>query len=286
MRLKAGLTLAAWGVAVAALISFFASAFPAGATDKPFITVASTTSTQNSGLFRHILPRFTKVSGIEVRVVAVGTGAAIRNARNGDADVLLVHHKPSEERFIERGYGVKRHPIMYNDFVIVGPSADPAGISGGGDAPAALRALARAKAAFVSRGDASGTHERERELWKAVGYDPVSASGTWYRETGAGMGATLNVAAAIGAHTLADRGTWLSFGNRGGLKILVEGDPRLRNEYGVILVSEHRHPHVKTREGQIFIDWLRSPDGRAAINSFKIDGQQLFIAPHHWEDSP
>jgi len=251
---------------------------PSWSREKPFITLASTTSTQNSGLFRHLLPRFTKASGIEVRVVAVGTGAAIRNARNGDADVLLVHHKASEQKFVADGFGRKRHPLMYNDFIIVGPDEDPAGIGGGTNAPQALRAIARAKALFVSRGDASGTHKRELELWTIAGTDPSAASGAWYRETGSGMGAALNIAAGIGAHTLVDRGTWLSFNNRQDLAILVEGDPRLRNEYGVILVSKDKHPHVKTKEGGAFVDWLLSNAGRAAINDFKISGQRLFTA--------
>jgi tungstate transport system substrate-binding protein len=251
---------------------------PATAADPSFIVVASTTSTQNSGLFGHILPIFTKKTRIEVRVVAVGTGAAIRNARNGDADVLLVHHKPSEEQFVADGYGVKRYPLMFNDFIIVGPAADPAKVAGGTDAPAALRAIAGAKAPFVSRGDSSGTHKRERELWKAAAFDPSAASGTWYRETGSGMGATLNVAAGSGAYTLADRGTWLSFKNRRDLEVLVEGDPGLRNEYGVILVSKDKHPHVKAEQGQAFIDWLISPEGHAAINGFKINGERLFTA--------
>lgn len=251
---------------------------PSWSREKPFITLASTTSTQNSGLFRHLLPRFTKASGIEVRVVAVGTGAAIRNARNGDADVLLVHHKASEQKFVADGFGRKRHPLMYNDFIIVGPDEDPAGIGGGTNAPQAFRAIAQAKALFVSRGDASGTHKRELELWTIAGTDPSAASGAWYRETGSGMGAALNIAAGIGAHTLVDRGTWLSFNNRQDVAILVEGDPRLRNEYGVILVSEDKHPHVKTEEGGAFVDWLLSNAGRAAINDFKINGQRLFTA--------
>jgi tungstate transport system substrate-binding protein len=246
--------------------------------DAPYITVASTTSTQNSGLFRHILPKFTEVSGIEVRVVAVGTGAALRLARAGDADVLLVHHRTSEEKFIAEGFGIRRYPVMFNDYVIVGPGDDPAGLAGGRDAAKALAAIAGAKTAFVSRGDDSGTHKRERELWTAAGINPTTSSGTWYRETGSGMGATLNVGAALGAHALTDRGTWIGFANKRDLVALVEGDPRLRNEYGVILVSKQRHDHVKAREGQIFIDWLLSPPGRAAINGFRIGGTRLFTA--------
>jgi tungstate transport system substrate-binding protein len=242
------------------------------------ITVASTTSTQNSGLFRHILPKFTAASGIEVRVVAVGTGAALRLARAGDADVLLVHHKSSEEAFVANGFGVRRHPVMFNDFVIVGPDGDPAKIAGGRDAASALAKIARAKMPFVSRGDDSGTHKRERELWAAVDINPSTASGTWYRETGSGMGATLNVGTAMNAHALSDRGTWLGFANKRDLMVLVEGDPRLRNEYGVILVSKQRHGHVKADEGQSFIDWLLSPAGRSAINGFRINGKRLFTA--------
>lgn len=246
--------------------------------DAPYITVASTTSTQNSGLFRHILPTFTAASGIDVRVVAVGTGAAIRLARSGDADVLLVHHKASEENFVAEGFGVRRHPIMFNDFVIVGPGDDPAKISGKTDAAQALAEIARTRTAFVSRGDNSGTHKRELELWAAAGVDPRATSRTWYRQTGSGMGATLNVGAAMGAYALSDRGTWLSFGNKRDLAVLVEGDARLRNEYGAILVSQQRHPHVKSRDGQALIDWLISPAGRAAINGFKIESMQLFTA--------
>lgn len=252
-------------------------AHPAGA-QLPYITVASTTSTQNSGLFHHILPKFTETSGIEVRVVAVGTGAALRIARAGDADVLLVHHRSSEEKFVAEGFGVRRYPAMVNDFVIIGPGEDPAGLAGGRDAARALATIAQIKAAFVSRGDDSGTHKREMELWQAAGVDPRAASGTWYRETGSGMGATLNVGAALGAHALTDRGTWLGFGNKRDLVVLVEGDARLHNEYGVILVSKQRHGHVKAREGQAFIDWLLSAPGRAAINGFTIDGERLFTA--------
>ena len=266
------------GVAVAgALAAVLLGPHPSNA-EPPYITVASTTSTQNSGLFRHILPKFTAASGIEVRVVAVGTGAALRLARSGDADVLLVHHKASEEKFVAEGFGVRRYPVMFNDFVIVGPRADPARVAGGRDAAMALATIARAGAAFVSRGDNSGTHKREVELWAAAGFDPSAASGTWYRETGSGMGATSNVGAAMDAHALSDRGTWLGFANKRSLAILIDGDPRLRNEYGVILVSKQRHGHIKASEGQAFIDWLISATGRAAINGFQIDGMRLFTA--------
>ncbi len=248
----------------------------AAAADR-FITVASTTSTENSGLFGHILPLFRARTGIQVRVVAVGTGQAIRLARNGDADVLLVHHRPSEERFVAEGYGVERFDLMYNDFVIVGPKADPAGIRGMTDAPAALDKVAAARAPFASRGDDSGTHKKELSLWRAAGVDVAAASGSWYRETGSGMGATLNAAAAMDAYALADRATWLAFKNKAGLALLVEGDPRLFNQYGVILVNPARHPHVKQADGQAFIDWLLSADGQRAIADFKLDGRQLFF---------
>ncbi len=243
-----------------------------------FITLASTTSTENSGLFGHILPRFTAATGIAVRVVAVGTGQALRLARNGDADVLLVHHRPSEEAFVAEGYGVARHEVMANDFVLVGPAADPASVAGLDDAAAAFARIAETAAPFVSRGDDSGTHKKELELWLAAGRTPAAAGGSGYREAGAGMGATLNTAAAMNAYTLADRATWASFRNKGDLVIAAEGDPRLFNPYGVILVSPGRHPHVKAADGQAFIDWLLSEDGQAAIASFTIDGQQMFFA--------
>ncbi len=244
--------------------------------EAPFIVVASTTSTRNSGLFDYLLPKFRAQTGIEVRVVAVGTGAALRLARNGDADVLVVHHRPSEEAFVAEGYGLARHDLMYNDFLVVGPKPDPAGIAGEADVAVALARIAGRGAIFVSRGDDSGTHKRERALWLASVVDPGPASGGWYRETGSGMGATLNVAAAMAAYTLVDRGTWLSFRNVRGLRALVEGDPRLRNDYGVILVDPARHPHVKAALGQAFIDWLLSAEGRALIESFRIGGWQLF----------
>ncbi|RED53945.1 substrate-binding domain-containing protein [Aestuariispira insulae] len=243
-----------------------------------FITVASTTSTQNSGLFDHILPAFTEKTGIEVRVVAVGTGAAIKLAKNGDADVLFVHHKPSEEQFVAEGYGVERFDVMYNDFIIVGPKADPAGIKGMTDVTAALAQVADQGAAFASRGDDSGTHKKELGLWKEAGVDPTASSGNWYNETGSGMGATLNVAAAKDAYALSDRGTWLSFKNRGTLGIQVAGDTRLFNQYGVILVNPDRHGHVKVAESQAFIDWLRSDEGQALIDGFTINGEKLFNA--------
>ena len=241
------------------------------------ITVASTTSTENSGLFAHILPRFTRDTGIAVRVVAVGTGQAIRIARNGDADVLLVHHKPSEEKFVAEGFGVTRHQVMSNDFVLAGPAADPAGVRGLSDAAAALRKIARTDSVFASRGDDSGTHKVELSLWRAAGLDPARAKAGWYRETGSGMGATLNTASAMDAYVLSDRATWVAFANKGDLEILVHGDPRLRNPYGVILVNPARHPHVNARAGQAFIDWLISEPGQRAIASFRVGGEQLFF---------
>jgi tungstate transport system substrate-binding protein len=247
----------------------------AQAADK-FITVASTTSTANSGLFDSILPMFEKKAGIQVRVVAVGTGQAIRQAKNGDADVLFVHHKPSEEAFVSEGYGVKRSDVMYNDFVVCGPKSDPAGVAGMKDAPAALKKIAAAKAAFTSRGDDSGTHKKELGLWKEAGIDIAAHSGTWYREVGSGMGATLNTAVGMDAYVLADRGTWLSFKNRGNLDVVVEGDARLFNQYGIILVDPKKHAHVKADLGQAFIDWVLSADGQSAIGDFKINGEQLF----------
>ena len=245
--------------------------------DDKFIIVQSTTSTQNSGLFDHILPIFTKRTGIEVRVVAVGTGQALKNAENGDGDVVLVHSKPDEEKFVADGWGVKRQDVMYNDFVIVGPAADSAKIAGVQDAAEALKRVAAAKAPFASRGDESGTHKAELKLWKDAGVDPKPESGKWYLETGSGMGATLNTAVGKQAYTLTDRGTWLSFANKGDFKVLVEGDPKLFNQYGVILVNPAKHEKVKAKEGQAFIDWLTSPEGQAAIASYKLDGEQLFF---------
>lgn len=241
------------------------------------IVVQSTTSTENSGLFKHLLPMFTAKTGIEVRVVAVGTGQAIKNAANGDGDVLLVHDKPAEEKFVADGLGVRRHDIMYNDYVLVGPDDDPAAIAGGKDAVAAVGRIAASKAPFVSRGDDSGTHKAELRLWKDAGVDAKAASGTWYREAGQGMGATLNTAAGMNAYALTDRATWSSFKNRGRLKLLAEGDKALFNQYGAILVNPDRHPNVKKAEGQAFIDWLVSKEGQDAIAAFKIEGEQQFF---------
>lgn len=252
---------------------FFAlTSLQAQATER-FITVASTTSTANSGLFDSLLPQFTAATGIEVRVVAVGTGQAIRLAENGDADVLLVHHRPSEEAFVAHGFGVKRYDLMYNDFVLVGPANDPAQIDGCTSAADAMASLANSSTRFVSRGDDSGTHKREKSLWKAAN---VTAKGAWYLELGAGMGATLNSASAMGAYTLSDRGTWISFKNKGNLAILCESDSALFNPYGVILVDPKRFPHVKAADGQAFIDWLISDAGQQAIGDFQRDGEALF----------
>ena len=242
-----------------------------------FITVTSTTSTENSGLFRYLLPLFQHDTGIEARVVAVGTGQAIALAQRGDADVLLVHHKPSEEQFVAEGFGVTRYDVMYNDFVLVGPQTDPAGVKGTTDVAAALAQIAARRAVFVSRGDDSGTHKLELSLWQTIGVDVAAASGTWYRETGAGMGGTLNIASGLEAYALTDRGTWLSFKNRGKLAMLVEGDSRLFNQYGVILVNPAKHKHIKAKDGQAFIDWLLSDRGQQAIAAFRLEGEQAFF---------
>jgi tungstate transport system substrate-binding protein len=241
-----------------------------------FITVASTTSTEQSGLFKHLLPLFEKKTGVQVRVVAVGTGQALDMGRRGDADVALVHDKAAEEKLVAEGWYVNRHDVMYNDFILVGPKSDPAGARGA-DTLAALKKIFDRKAPFASRGDKSGTHAAELRLWQIAGLDPAAGKGTWYRETGSGMGPTLNTASAMNAYALTDRGTWLSFKNRGDLTILVEGDKRLFNQYGVMLVNPARHPHVKKNEGVAFIDWLISPEGQKAIAGYKIGGEQLFF---------
>lgn len=242
-----------------------------------FIIVQSTTSTQNSGLFDYMLPKFKEATGIDVRVVAVGTGQAIKNAQNGDGDVLFVHAKPAEEKFVAEGWGVKRFDVMYNDFVIVGPQTDPAGIAGGRDVIAALKKIAATQAPFASRGDDSGTHKAELRLWKAADIDVKAQSGGWYRETGSGMGATLNTGVGMEAYVLTDRATWISFKNKGDFKILSEGDERLFNQYGVILVNKEKHPTVKAELGQKFVDWVVGPAGQKAIADYRIDGQQLFF---------
>lgn len=238
------------------------------------ITVASTTSTEQSGLFGHILPIFEQGTGVEVRVVAQGTGQALETGRRGDADVVFVHARELEDQFVAEGHGIARVDVMYNDFVLVGPGDDPAGVANAGDAAAAMAAIAQAEAPFASRGDDSGTHVAEMNLWEAAGIEPA---GDWYRETGSGMGPTLNTASQMNAYALTDRGTWLSFENPGELKVLFEGDEVLFNPYGVILVNPERHPHVKAEAGQAFIDWLVSPEGQEAIADHKIDGQQLFF---------
>jgi tungstate transport system substrate-binding protein len=251
-------------------------ALPALAQERT-ITVASTTSTEQSGLFGHILPIFTRETGITVRVVALGTGQALDVGRRGDADVLFVHDRVAEQRFVTEGYGGPRHHVMYNDFVIVGPAADPAHVAGTTDTVAALRRIAETRSPFISRGDRSGTNAAELRLWRAAGIDPVQGRGQWYREVGQGMGPALNTATAQNAYILTDRGTWLNFRNRQALKIAVEGDTRLFNQYGVMLVNPQRHPHVKVADGQRFIDWIISPAGQAAIATYKINGEQLFF---------
>ena len=258
-------------------MAVFATLAPAALAEDQFIIVQSTTSTQNSGLFDHILPKFQEQTGIEARVVAVGTGQALKNAQNCDGDVLFVHAKPDEEKFVAAGYGVERFDVMYNDFVIVGPAADPAKVGGMSDASAALQKIAEAKAPFASRGDDSGTHKKELSLWREAGVDPTAASGEWYRETGSGMGATLNTAVGMDAYALTDRGTWISFENKGDFKVLVEGDDALFNQYGVIRVSPEHCPNVKTAPAQQFVDWITGPDGQQAIAGYQLNGQQLFF---------
>ena len=249
----------------------------AAQTQERFITVASTTSTEQSGLFGYLLPIFEKKTGIQVRVVALGTGQALDLARRGDADVVFVHAKSAEEKFLAEGEGVKRFPVMYNDFVLIGPKSDPAKIAGDKDILDALKKIRAAQAPFVSRGDKSGTHMAELDLWKASGTDLDKAKGPWYRDTGQGMGPALNTASSMNAYLLADRGTWLAFKNRGELAILVEGDRRLNNQYGVMLVNPEKHPTVKKDLGQTFVDWVISPEGQKAIADYKIGGEQLFF---------
>jgi len=248
-----------------------------GALAQSFITVASTTSTEQSGLFKHLLPIFQKKTRIEVRVVALGTGQSLDMGKRGDADVVFVHAKSAEEKFVAEGHGVKRLPVMYNDFVLVGPKSDPAKIAGGKDTLEALRKIKGASAAFVSRGDRSGTHMAEIALWKQAKVDIAAEKGPWYRDTGQGMGPALNTASSMNGYILTDRATWISFKNRGDLAILVEGDKRLFNQYGVILVNPEKHKHVKKEMGQAFIDWVVSPAGQTAIADFKIGGEQLFF---------
>ncbi|WP_232628205.1 extracellular solute-binding protein [Methylobacterium sp. Leaf118] len=263
------------GILTLGLLAALTAAVPVQA-EPSSIVVASTTSTEQSGLFKHILPLFKDKTGIAVKVVALGTGQALDAARRGDADVVLVHDRPAEEKFVAEGFAKARQDVMYNDFVVIGPAADPAGIKGA-TLSDAFRKLAAAKAPFVSRGDRSGTHSAELRAWKEAGVDLAAARGAWYRDVGQGMGPALNTASALGAYLLADRGTWLSFKNRGDLTILVQGDTRLFNPYGVMLVNPEKHPTVKVKEGQAFIDWLVSPEGQAAIASYTIDGEALFF---------
>ncbi len=261
-------------IALALLISMFTRpALSAGES----IIVQSTTSTANSGLYDYLLPMFERQTGVRVNVVAVGTGQAIKNARNCDGDVLLVHARSAEEKFVADGYGVKRHDLMYNDFVFVGPPSDKAGIGGGRSATEALTRISGSEARFASRGDNSGTHKKEIALWQKTGIDPGKASGGWYLETGSGMGATLNAAVGSGAYTMTDRATWISFGNKQDFRIQVEGDDDLFNQYGIILVNPDKCATVKREAAQKFIDWMRSPQGQGAIASYRLDGQQLFF---------
>jgi tungstate transport system substrate-binding protein len=262
---------------VVRILLFIALAVPAFA-QEPYITVASTTSTQDSGLFSHILPAFKAKTGITVRVVALGTGQALALGRRGDADVLFVHDREAELKFAADGDGLDRREVMYNDFILVGPKSDPAKIGTGKDIAVALRSIAMERAPFISRGDKSGTHAAELRYWKEVSIDPVASRGTWYKEIGQGMGAVLNTAAASGAYTVADRGTWLNFRNRGDLVILTQGDPKLFNQYGVMLINPAKHPNVKKDLGMQFIDWLTSPEGQQTIAAYKINGEQLFFA--------
>jgi tungstate transport system substrate-binding protein len=258
-----------------AAIALLGGLNPASAQDKS-IVVASTTSTQDSGLFGHILPLFKAKTGIDVKVVAQGTGQALDTARRGDADVVFVHAKSQEEKFLSEGFGVKRYPVMYNDFVLIGPKTDPAGVKDGKDVVAALKTIKAKNAPFISRGDRSGTHSAELRLWKAADIDIAKDKGPWYKEIGQGMGAALNMASASNSYVLSDRGTWLHFKNRGDLAVLVEGDKRLFNQYGVMLVNPKKHANVKADLGQQFIDWLVSPEGQQAIAGYKINGDQLF----------
>ena len=262
-------------LALALLSGAIATFAPASAQDRS-IVVASTTSTQDSGLFGYLLPIFKAKTGIEVKVIAQGTGQALDTARRGDADVVFVHAKSQEKKFLAEGFGVKRYDVMYNDFVLIGPNSDPAGVKGR-DIEAALKTIQAKAAPFVSRGDKSGTHSAELALWKQAGIDIAATKGSWYREIGQGMGAALNTAGAMNAYVLSDRGTWISFKNRGDLEIVVEGDKRLFNQYGIMLVNPEKFPSVKKELGRSFVDWLVSPEGQAAIAGYKIDGQQLFF---------
>jgi len=248
---------------------------------QPYILLQSTTSTKNSGLYDYILPQFAAETGIEVRVVAVGTGQALRNAQNGDADVLIVHSKQRELEFVANGYGIHRHRLMYNDFIVVGPMHDPAGVASSHKIVESLNRIARSQSIFLSRGDDSGTHIKELSLWSLANIDVQSHSGQWYREAGSGMGVTLNAAIAMNAYTLSDRATWISFANKQSHKILYQGEPPLNNQYGVIIVNPDLHPHVKINEATIFVEWLLSDAGQRTIAEFKVQGQQLFFPNAH-----
>jgi tungstate transport system substrate-binding protein len=263
-------------LAIPLALGLIASLLPASAQEKS-IVVASTTSTEDSGLFGYLLPIFKAQTGIDVKVVAQGTGQALDTARRGDADVVFVHARPEEEKFVAEGFGVKRFDVMYNDFVLIGPKSDPANVNGGPDIVAALKAIAARHAPFVSRGDRSGTHQAELALWRDAGVDIAMSKGPWYRDIGQGMGAALNTAAAMSAYVLSDRGTWIAFRNRVDLVVAVEGDRRLFNQYGIILINPAKFPHVKKELGQQFIDWVLSPQGQQAIAGYQIAGQQLFF---------
>ena len=267
--------IVAFAAACAAL-----AALTAPAHDKS-IVVASTTSTEQSGLFGHLLPAFAKTTGIAVKVVALGTGQALDVGKRGDADVVFVHDRAAEDKYVAEGWGVDRRDVMYNDFVLAGPKADPAKVAGTKDIAAALKAIADAKAPFVSRGDKSGTHAAELRYFKLASVDPLEGKGSWYRETGSGMGPALNTASSMNAYILADRGTWLSFRNRGDLTVVVEGDKRLFNPYGVMLVNPAKHPHVKVAEGRAFIDWLVSREGQDTIAGYRIGGEPVFFPDAH-----
>jgi tungstate transport system substrate-binding protein len=271
--MKINRRLFAGAAAAAALLVL---ALPAQAQDR-FIVVSSTTSTQDSGLFGHILPIFKAKTGIEVRVVAQGTGQALDTGRRGDSDVVFVHDKAAEEKFVAEGFGVDRREVMYNDFILIGPKSDPARIAGSKDISGSLKRIADAKAPFASRGDKSGTHAAELRLWRVAGVDVEKDKGQWYRELGQGMGPTLNTAAAMNAYVLTDRGTWLSFRNRADLVIVVEGDQRLFNQCGIMLVNPAKHAHVKKDMGMAFVDWITSAEGQREIANYKINGEQLFF---------
>lgn len=262
---------------VRTLIMFLALCAAPETFAQKFITVASTTSTEQSGMFKHLLPIFQKKTGIEVRVVALGTGQALDMARRGDADVVFVHAKSAEKKFVAEGFGVRRLPVMYNDFILIGPKSDPAKVAGGMDITEALKRIKGATAPFVSRGDRSGTHIAEIALWKRSGIDIAAEKGPWYRDTGQGMGPALNTASSMNGYILSDRATWLAFKNRGDLTIVVEGDKRLFNQYGVMLVNPEKHKHVKREMGQAFVDWVVSPEGQKAIADYKIGKDQLFF---------